>query len=212
MTTTRARRPAAKAARRRQIVDAARTLLDEDGDISRITTARLMIAAGLAKGTNYLYFATKEAVLLAVLQEDLDEVMDEMADHLPRVHPAGDPAGLARSLAESFIRRPRLLLLLSNQHAVLEANLDPAAATEFKRFVGGRLLELDRHLRPLFPGATEGDVARRLLRAHALLVGLVGMSRPPPAVAAVLETPELQWMRVDLATEFEAGLRGLLRA
>lgn len=205
----RARRPEDKADRRAVIKAAAVALLDEGVAVHEVNMATLMARTGLAKGTAYLYYPTREALLLDVLVDELDAWFAEVADELPSAPP--DPEALAGALTRSLVARARLVTLLGSLHAVLEANIDPATARGFKAFLADRIAALDVVLRPVFPGFGEGDVARLLLRTHALVVGLVGMARPGPAVAEALADPALAWLRVDLATELEAGLAGWLR-
>lgn len=205
----RARRPEDKADRRAVIKAAAAALLDEGVAVHAVNMATLMARTGLAKGTAYLYYPTREALLLDVLVDELEAWFAQVADELPAVPP--EPEALAGALTRSLVGRPRLVTLLGALHAVLEANIDPATARGFKGFLAERIAALDVALRPVFPGFGEGDVARLLLRTHALVVGLVGMARPGPAVAEALADPALAWLRVDLATELEAGLAGWLR-
>lgn len=204
----RARRPEAKEDRRREIKDAARALLDKGTPLDAITMADALGRAGLSKGTGYLYFPTKEALFLEVLADELDAWFDALPGALDG---AATAEALARALARSLLSRPRLLDLLAVLHAVLERNLDAGSAHAFKSFLCTRMTALDATLRPRFAGFAPGDVARLLLRTHALVVGLVGMTRPAPVVAEVLAEPALAPLRVDLAAELEGTLAALLR-
>lgn len=58
--------------RRRQILDAARQSFVRDG-IAGTTVAGIALSAGLAKGTVYLYFKSKEEILRHLLTDDLAE-------------------------------------------------------------------------------------------------------------------------------------------
>lgn len=204
----RARRPEQKEDRRRQIKDAARAVFDGGAAFSAITMADVAARAGLAKGTGYLYFPTKEALFLDVLVDELEEWFAAL---VPAVLAAEGPDAVARVVTGTLLARPRLLELLSLLHAVLEQNLDSASARAFKTFLADRMVAVDAALAPAFPGFGPGDVARLLLRLHALVVGLVGMSRPPPVVAEALAAPELAFLRVDLGAELEATLAALIR-
>ena len=66
---SRARSVEAKLARREQILSAAVELLAHER-YEQLTMASVARAAGLAKGTPYLYWRTKEELFLAALQEE----------------------------------------------------------------------------------------------------------------------------------------------
>jgi len=65
-----------KATTRRRILDAARRLLASEG-FDATTTRDIADAAGIASGTLFNYFATKEAVLAALALELLEDVHDD---------------------------------------------------------------------------------------------------------------------------------------
>src|SRR4051794_30361832 len=81
LTKLRARSASDKELRREAILDAARRLL------RRVPTAELTVAdvartAGLAKGSVFRYFATKEALVLAVFELELAELFGSLAAQL----------------------------------------------------------------------------------------------------------------------------------
>lgn len=62
--------------RRRQIFDAARQCF-LSGGFKATTMEQVATAAGVAKGTLYLYFPSKDAVLHQILQDDLTELREQ---------------------------------------------------------------------------------------------------------------------------------------
>ena len=95
-TSTTKRRTQPPEVRREQLLDAAAALLVEKGFAS-MTVAEVAERAGVAKGTVYLYFDTKES-LVAGLQAKYDEALVEQV----RVLNQGGGSELAR--LESFLR------------------------------------------------------------------------------------------------------------
>ena len=205
----RARRPEDKEGRRRQILDAARVLFDADTPFAALTMAEVARAAGLAKGTPYLYYPTKEALFLAVLLEDLAEWFGVLHPALLTIEPS--PDAVAARIADTLVARPRLVRLLGLLHAVLEANIDLETARAFKRALAGALGGAGEGVEQRLPGFAPGDFPRFLLRLHALVVGLGAMSRPSPVIAQVLAEPGMEGLRVDLRTELQAAVRDWLR-
>lgn len=159
-------------------------------------------AAGLAKGTVYLYFGTKEALFLELVAE-------AMAGWLAEVGRQVGPKRTARAIAATLAERPALIRLLALLHPVLERNTDASSLRVFKH----RLLELTReaaalleknlHLKP-------GAGTRVVLWMHALVVGLGQMASPSPTLAKLLAEDEaLSVFRLDFRAELESALTAL---
>jgi AcrR family transcriptional regulator len=62
----------------RQMLDAARTLIEEKGD--EFTTQELAVRAGVALQTFYRYFTSKDELLLAVIGDAMSEACERWAD------------------------------------------------------------------------------------------------------------------------------------
>jgi AcrR family transcriptional regulator len=180
------------------------------GSVGGVTLAAVAARAAVAKPTAYLYFASKEVLLVEALTDEL-EVWFESLLAPPDVD-RRDARAFAEHFADTLLARPALVLLLAALHAVLEPGLDPASALAFKEVLGQALTEADVVLGAQLPGFGPGDAARLLLRAHALVVGLAGMAAPPPAVREALARPDLAWMAVDLRTELVGAVEAWVRA
>ena len=205
----RATREPEKQYRRSVILDTAAQLLDEH-PYPAITMAEVAERAGLAKGTVYLYFPTKEALFLAVQARMLAEWFADLDAALEQLGPAS-AAAVAETVCRSLAPRPHLTRLLAILHSVLEQNIDYETARGFKRMLLTHMARTGAFLERCLPFLRPGEGARVLLRAHALVIGLQHVSDPPPLVRQVLERPELQVFHIDFARELSATLRALLR-
>jgi len=76
VTASRSKAEVVTAYRRGQILDAARERFLKSG-LAGTTMSEIARAAGVAKGTVYLYFPSKDAVLHQILRDDLAELRDE---------------------------------------------------------------------------------------------------------------------------------------
>jgi AcrR family transcriptional regulator len=208
-TQTRARDAEAKESRRAALLGSAERLFAER-DFSEVSIAGISAGAGLAKGTAYLYFNSKESLFLALLSERLREWVEALQAELGNAA-AATPEQLAQLLARSLLSRGALVRLLSILHAVLEQNVEPGEALAFKRGLAQVLSAMGTGLaRVCRLSAEEG--ARVVLWSHAVVVGLSQMAQPAPAVAAALEEdPALAPFRISLAAELEAALATLFR-
>jgi AcrR family transcriptional regulator len=77
------RRERNKQAKRDRIVAAGRALFSRKG-FAATTTAEIAARAGIGTGTLFLYFATKEDLLVAIFREEMDAVLRRALDTLPK--------------------------------------------------------------------------------------------------------------------------------
>lgn len=206
---TRARSHSAKDARRQAIISAAAALFDRSG-YAGVTMADIARRCRLAKGTVFLYFPTKEAVFLDLLDGLLAEWLDALHDAVARDDTRWSAAQLAGVVAGTLTARPALRRLLPLCHGTLEQNVDADRLTGFKQrllrrlFGTGAVIELKLGL------ARRGDGVQLLLFAWALIIGLAAQAEPAGAVADVLARPELEALRPDFDRDLRTALTVLV--
>ncbi len=195
---------------RRQVILAAAARLWGDQAFAALSMAEIARAAGLAKGTLYLYFRTKEELFLAMAEGELLAWFEELDEALGRGRKELEPAELAPLLARSLAARPRLPRLLAILHTVLEQNIEHLTALRFKQFMATRTLRTGRLLERRLPRLPGGAGAQLLLQLHALSLGFWQLADPSPVVKELLGAPGLELFQVDFAAALEATLVLLL--
>lgn len=159
-----------KRARSETILRAAADLFG-DGLRDLPSVAEIADGAGLAKGTVYLYFRTKETIFSSLLLEGWGKVVDLVDEVFVS---SAEPSGAVASfLAEyvSYLGEHRGLLRLDALRPTLERNLQLHTLIAFKRMFmerlidGGALIENALQLE-------EGRGIQLLVRTHALTCGL----------------------------------------
>ncbi len=107
------RNPAAKA-RRRQLIEVARRRFLEDG-YAQTSVSAIVKEAGVAQGTFYLYFPSKEAVLVTLRGEVLKDYLGALTKGASGAGPADER--LVKGLAEIYraVRRHRALVTVFRQ-------------------------------------------------------------------------------------------------
>jgi AcrR family transcriptional regulator len=208
-THRRARTADAKSERRTQILDAAITLLDA-GDPDQITVASVATRAGIAKGTVYLYFRTKEELFLGLTERLLEDWFDELDAALAGGQGWIQASALADLLTDALTQRPLLRHLLGLLGPVLERNLDADRAVRFKWRVAGRMTATGALLERRTVFLRPGDGTRVLLHLQALAAGLQVLAEPAAPVRQVLEAPGLELFRMEFEREFRSAARALL--
>jgi AcrR family transcriptional regulator len=211
----RARSAAAKEERRHHLLATARTLLG-DRPFHTLAMGDLAAAAGVAKGTVFLYFPTKETLGLALVEELLDEWFDALDSRLGTLRAGAAPARIADAIVHvTRVRRPlvRLLVLLGPW---FEHHVGEDAAQPFKARLLVRTIQLGAAFERLLPVLAQGEGARLCLAIHAIITGLQQMAEPAPVIAAILAQPAFQPLRVDFDEELQhlldLHLRGLVAA
>ncbi|MFI5182552.1 MAG: TetR family transcriptional regulator [Thermoanaerobaculia bacterium] len=205
----RARSERAKDLRRRAILEAAlhvfrRSTFDE------FTMEGVARRARLAKGTLYLYFPTKETLLLTMLEGRLGPMLSDLESSLEADGSPRDPDGAARLIASNLLADEELVRLLMILGPILEANVPEQRIHEFKSWLHRRLSQTGAVLERRLPFLASRSGVRLLLHLQALVCGLGQLARPAPAVARVLLAPEFQELRLDFETELRLALAALM--
>ena len=206
MVGRRARSELDKIARHDDIVIEAGRAIDRLG-VEAFTMDAVAAGLGLAKGTLYRYFATREALVLAVLRVDLVEWFG----HIDHQLAGTSAAGLDELLVRSLVDRPRMLQLLAVVPSTLERNVPFDLALDFKSFLLARTIHIGASIDRVLV-APEGSGAQLIVRLNACLIGLYLGGHPAPVVTQVLDRPEFAPLRVDLAQELGHVTRALVRA
>ena len=134
----RARSEIEKLEREGSILTAAEILLRQS-EYDSMTMQAVATAAGLAKGTLYLYFTSRESLVLAVHDRLFDRWIDRLAVHQPEL--AGVD-GVCRDFARHYAHDPLFLQLAGFANAMLEPQLDREAYIKSKRGMARRVKRL----------------------------------------------------------------------
>ena len=200
----RARSEEQREARRRAILGAAAAMLAEM-PVAEVTLNELSRRAGLAKSNVLRYFESREAVLLELLdsawQDWLVQLDRDLVGALDRSAPAAARSGqLAGAVAASLAARPMLCDLISAQAAVLEHNVSPQVAAQYKRASMTGIAALGGLMLRCVPELGELD-AVKLAGVTIMTTGALWPHTQPSAamLAAYQADPSLAAMRIDFA-------------
>jgi len=211
----RARREAEKAERRGAILAAAGALLCTTG-FEGFSMSLLAKQAGIAKGTLYLYFETREEVLLALYVETLAAWSRAL---LAGLRGGMRDEAFVALFQTASLADPNFLTLRARLESVIEHNVSLERLVEAKRAMRGLVDELAPQVEGAL-GLGAGSGARLLVSLGALLLG-AEQSGTGPAVAG-LDLPDdvAEFMRLhaeldlfrDTAPWIVAGIRDASRA
>lgn len=195
-----------KEERRQAILDAAQKLyVKHPGRMASVS--EVAEAARLAKGTVYLYFPSKEEMLLALHERHVAEFFARLMRRLASPEPADFDTVFAITL-RYLIRGPGYLSLTSRCFGLMDREIPAQAALAFKARVAATLqvagTALERHF-PLLPGSG----VTMLLHSYGLIVGLWQLLHPNERFGKAMDRPELKSLKRDYEGEIEQALRAL---
>lgn len=206
----RARKDEDKLQRRGAILDAGDALFAERS-FSDLTMADVADRAGIAKGTVYLYFPTKEALFLDLLETRMIAWIDDVDARLLSKRGEWSIDRVVRVLTESLTDRETLIRMLITQATVLEHNISLDRARQFKLALLRRVALTAKHLAMRLPFLSVATATRIIIHIHSLVVGIGQMAFPADVTCQVLDEPELRVFKIDLKKEFSFALRAMLR-
>jgi AcrR family transcriptional regulator len=126
--------------------------------------------AGLAKGTVYLYFPSKEELLLALLERDIDAFFFALARMLEGPAPLGIDQILAL-MQRKIVEPPLFLPLAGRCFGWMGQSLPIEAARAFNARMVGRLERTGAGLERHFPELRAGDGVALMRNSYALILG-----------------------------------------
>ena len=202
-----------KEERRHAILDAAeRLLLRAPERIANM--AEVAAEAGLAKGTIYLYFPSKEELLLALHERNIDSFFSALMTQLEGPGPIGF-AEIIKLIRAHIVAPPLFLPLASRCFGAIDQQIPAEVSRTFKLRMDERFAHagagLDRHVPALRPGGG----ATLLRYSYALILGLWQMvgSKAQDEAAHVSQPPVAGWPYEDrLESALSALWQGRLMA
>jgi AcrR family transcriptional regulator len=195
-----------KEERRRAILDAAERLYLRHPD-RMASVSEVAEVAGLAKGTVYLYFPSKEEMLLALHERHVAQFFAALMKRLAAARSADFDTVFALT-RRHLIRRPGYLALTSRCFGLMDREIPAPAAAAFKARVAATLQAAGAGLERHFALAPGGGVTL-LLHSYALIVGLWQLLHPNERLGAAMNRPELRPLKRDYERDVEAALRSL---
>jgi AcrR family transcriptional regulator len=164
----------AKQERHHAILDAAERLLSRSKE-RMANVADVADEAGLAKGTVYLYFPSKEELLLAVHERNIDGFFSELIARLEGDVKVTIDDILALTHGH-MVEPPLFLPLAARCFGMMGQGMPPEAAYAFKQRMAQRLQRAGAGLERHFPDLREGGGVGLLRHGYALIIGLWQLS------------------------------------
>jgi AcrR family transcriptional regulator len=206
----RARSPEQKEERRVHLLETAKAALHSGMEVSELGLNELARQAQMTKSNVYRYFENREALLLALLEEESELWRCELSARLAALKHA-KAEQLAQTFAAASAAYPLMCQLLSILPSILEHNVSRERLVSFKAGVLALGTDVAYQLHLSAPSIPVEVCVAFFRQALALMIGLWPLSHPSDVLMDVLSQPELQPLRYDFETDLAAGLSLLLR-
>lgn len=207
----RARTAKEKDLRRESILSSAlQLLLDNQG---RLPTVNAIAAkAGVAKGTAYIYFDSKEAIYMALLENQLYGWLAEVRDQLRFIR-GNMLDGVVDALLCFQMKQPHLWTLASLGHLQLEPEINKKALLSHKTKLAQDYRATARRIAQT-AGLAENHVDEAqatLIQSYAYLLGSWQLARPPVSIKSLLKGPGLSALQPEFLPLAQQGLHQMWR-
>ena len=205
----RAHSEADKQRREEKIIDAAESLLMERGYYA-LNMDQVAQTAGLAKGTLYLYFKTKEALFITVFERQATIWFNEIKQALSDSGLDGSLETLADLLVRTLAHKPFLTRLVALSTVIFEYNLSLERARAHKLWIFGNLAKIGELIDERF-NLHKGLGVVVLFQMFIIVAGLDGFAHPSPIMEEVYKQ-EPTLTKLDFEVELKRLLLIVLKA
>lgn len=170
----RARTQDQKLFRRQEILDAAQSHFEDVGYES-FSMANLAKLSGVAKGTLYLYFTTREEVFLALYAQNL---ISWSSHFISGLHPDMDERAYCTRLHNTAMAADGFVPLLVRLEHIIEHNVSFSHLIASKRLFAQRLAGIAEASAPVL-GLTPAQATELVKALGVLLIGVSGADQGP---------------------------------
>jgi len=164
-----------------------------------ITVNRIAEASGLAKGTIFLYFETKEDIFLSLAEQLIgtwgDRFRKAFQSHSPRKREAGAEEFV--DVVISTLDDILLIKLFAILDDTLEQNIEKKRAMKFKVFLRNIMTECGEIIEARFPEMEKGDGIIVLNSFFVNLVGAYKVSNQSETIRKIADQPGMEIFRRD---------------
>lgn len=183
--------------RRQKILDSALEIFQRS-DFTSTNMADVAKKAGIAKGSVFLYFKTKEELFLHLFAQELqkwnnayDQSLEAVADKSLNRHQ------LVRLFVDTLMNQPNLIKLVSLVSNIFGQNLSYEQVAAFKKAFIERIRRTGELLDNKIGFLNEGDGQRFYLYCYALVVGLSELSNPVPLIREVVQSSGYDLLQIN---------------
>ncbi|MDO8518543.1 MAG: TetR family transcriptional regulator [Deltaproteobacteria bacterium] len=203
-----------KAARLHMILDKALNLFARCS-LDQVSMELIADKMGLAKGTLYLYFKSKEELFWAIKERAYREWFEKIGEKLkgsPKPEDVIARIGwFAKIVCNQLKEKKDVVRLITSAHHLLESGIDPSKIVEANENCGRSLLDIGRKIERTFGFLKEGQGVGVLLHVKAAIIGLQHVTEPAPLIRELIRKqkagPELRIFQLSFEGELSLAIQ-----
>jgi len=207
-------RSAEQKVERRQEILAAAAALYQAKPYDAITMDAVAAKAGMAKGTVFLYFPTKEALFFQMTFDAFSAWFDDMERVFSGLATAKRRLAVPEFLSQlgAVQQRHHLLSqLMAISHSVFERNIGYDQALAFKQMTARRLQAVGGLMEQALGFLRPGQGVQLLMWMYAMVIGFVQLAQPAPVIRKVYQRdPEVGKLQIDFGQQYYECLGSIL--
>lgn len=194
----------AKAKRKQAIIESAKYLYEKEKNLS-IPISDIAKNAGLAKGTIYLYFKTRETMDLEILNQVIGNCFDSLDSAMENKAVPESLIKLLSDFGSDFL----IVNLGSRYNLLMEKCGDYELIVTFKEYLNQRIEKTSSKIKKVFPGLEIKEIIELLIGSFSLMIGLSQMAEPAFIAQEVLNSRGLENLKINFEKVFPKLLYNL---
>jgi AcrR family transcriptional regulator len=202
-----------KEERRQEILRSAQYLFQKIS-YNSLSMAQIAKNAGIAKGTIFLYFGTKEELFFALSWQEYQRCFNNINAGVSKYLVSTINCSIEEFidiLQIAFTENQLLLRLIAINSVVLEQNVNYTAAFKFKMMLAGQIRHTSILIEKVMPFLRQGEGRMILLQLQALAIGIQHLAEPAPIIKKVILDEQLSMFRINFDEFFFAAIRAILK-
>ncbi|MCX7711121.1 MAG: TetR/AcrR family transcriptional regulator [Clostridia bacterium] len=199
-----------KSERRQKILDSALSIFEQSG-FKSTNMAEIAQKSGIAKGSVFLYFKTKEELFMHLLGQELGKWNNAYDEALNMIEDKSlGSKELMQLFVDTLMQNTVLIRLVALVNTIFGQNVSHEQVVTFKKEFLNRIRRtgdlLDRKVRFF----SNGTGVEFYMHCYVLVTGLSNLSDPVPAIKDVVKTPDYAILNVNLKAYLTRMLKLLL--
>lgn len=195
--------------RQLEIMNAAAILFDKGGH-EAVTFTAISDLTNFTRPAIYKYFATKEAILLAILLDDVNLWARDLKAQfkLNQVYSTYD---ISMVWAEILGKHQRMNALYAILYTILERNVSLEIMVDFKKDLFSKLYPLHGLLTQLFPNASFESFQHFMMQQYAIAMGFYAMCYQTPLQEEAMKIIHPDYVPMDFVREIQTAIYPLMK-
>lgn len=193
-----------KLERRNNILKTALELF-KNSSFEKINIEEIAKKTGIAKGTVFLYFKTKEELFLSLAKNEIEKLFNDLNDSLIKLNKNKKKCAvndLLSIIKNSTTNRPFLVRLMAILNIILEKNIDFKTTSDFKITLHNNIIKTGTLLEQSFSFLKSGDGSKFIMWIYILIIGIQQVSDQSPVAKKVINEAGLNIFNINFNDQF----------